>query len=92
MTSTSKRGIDVLKDSLINKSTGFSESEKQALGIVGLVPDVEETIEIQLKRVLEQLEKKATNLDQFIFYLLIIVASQRYSDVKYIYIYINLYL
>lgn len=76
MTSTSKRGIDVLKDSLINKSTGFSESEKQALGIVGLVPDVEETIEIQLKRVLEQLEKKATNLDQFIYLMGLLDSNQ----------------
>ena len=79
MTSTSKRGIDVLKDSLINKSTGFSESEKQALGIVGLVPDVEETIEIQLKRVLEQLEKKATNLDQFIYLMGLLDSNQRGS-------------
>ena len=76
MTSTSKRGIDVLKDSLINKSTGFSESEKQALGIVGLVPDVEETIEIQLKRVLEQLEKKATNLEQFIYLMGLLDSNQ----------------
>ena len=76
MTSTSKKGIDVLHDSLINKSTGFSESEKQALGIVGLVPDVEETIEIQLKRVLEQLEKKATNLDQFIYLMGLLDSNQ----------------
>ncbi len=67
MGSTSKRGIDVLHDSSINKSTGFSEHEKQKLGIVGLVPDVTETLDVQLQRVLQQLEKKSTDLDRFIY-------------------------
>ncbi len=33
------RGIRVLQDPKLNKSTAFTESEKQALGLVGLVPD-----------------------------------------------------
>jgi len=32
-----KRGIDLLWDPSLNKSTAFTEAEKQALGIVGLV-------------------------------------------------------
>ena len=47
-TGTSKRGIDLLHDPRINKSTGFTEAERQALGLVGLVPDVTESIETQL--------------------------------------------
>ena len=42
---TSKRGIDLIQDPSLNKSTAFSEAEKQALGIVGLVPDVTETLD-----------------------------------------------
>ena len=42
-TGTSKRGIDILHDPGLNKSTGFTEAERQALGLVGLVPDVTET-------------------------------------------------
>jgi hypothetical protein len=38
-----KRGIELLQDPSLNKSTAFSEAEKQALGIVGLVPDVTES-------------------------------------------------
>ena len=38
-----KRGIDVLRDPELNKSTAFTETEKQELGIVGLVPEVTET-------------------------------------------------
>lgn len=75
MTNTS-RGIGVLHDPLINKSTGFTEAERQALGLVGLVPDVTETIETQLSRVLLQLEKKATDLDRFIYLMNLLDTNQ----------------
>jgi malate dehydrogenase (oxaloacetate-decarboxylating)(NADP+) len=64
---TNKRGIDLLHDPSLNKSTGFTEAEKKALGIVGLVPDVTESIETQLSRVLLQLKEKATDLERFIY-------------------------
>jgi malate dehydrogenase (oxaloacetate-decarboxylating)(NADP+) len=66
-TGNNKRGIDVLRDPSINKSTGFTEAERQALGLVGLVPEVTESIETQLTRVLLQLKHKATDLDRFIY-------------------------
>ncbi len=62
-----KRGIDILHDPAINKSTAYTEAERQALGLVGLVPDVTESIETQLSRVLLQLKQKATDLDRFIY-------------------------
>src|SRR5262252_6644363 len=62
-----KSGIDVLRDPGINKSTGFTAAERQALGLVGLVPEVTESIETQLSRVLLQLKHKATDLDRFIY-------------------------
>lgn len=64
---TSKSGIEVLQDPVLNKSTGFSEAEKQALGIVGLVPDVTETEDIQWSRVLMQLGHKSTDLERYIY-------------------------
>jgi malate dehydrogenase (oxaloacetate-decarboxylating)(NADP+) len=64
--SSNKRGIELLQDPSLNKSTAFTEAEKQALGIVGLVPDVTESIETQLSRVLLQLKEKTTDLDRFI--------------------------
>ena len=64
---TSKRGIELLHDPSLNKSTGFTEAEKQALGIVGLVPDVTETEDLQLSRVLMQLGHKNTDLDRYIY-------------------------
>src|ERR1700731_3895025 len=62
-----KRGIEVLRDSSLNKSTAFTEAEKQALGLVGLVPDVTETQELQLQRVMMQLSKKDTDLERSIY-------------------------
>ncbi len=62
-----KRGIEVLHDPALNKSTAFTEAEKQAFGLVGLVPDVTETEELQLRRVMMQLGRKNTDLDRYIY-------------------------
>ena len=64
---TNKRGIDLLWDPSFNKSTAFTEAEKQALGIVGLVPDVTESMDVQLNRVRMQLGAKATDLERYIY-------------------------
>jgi malate dehydrogenase (oxaloacetate-decarboxylating)(NADP+) len=64
---TNKRGIDLLWDPSLNKSTAFTEAEKQALGIVGLVPDVTESMDLQLNRVKMQLGHKTTDLDRYIY-------------------------
>src|SRR5215468_11205379 len=64
---TSKYGIELLHDPSLNKSTAFTEAEKQALGIVGLVPDVTETMDVQLNRVKMQLGHKTTDLDRYIY-------------------------
>jgi malate dehydrogenase (oxaloacetate-decarboxylating)(NADP+) len=64
---TKKRGMDLLQDPLLNKSTAFSEAEKQALGIVGLVPDISETQDIQLSRVMMQLGHKHSDIDRYIY-------------------------
>jgi malate dehydrogenase (oxaloacetate-decarboxylating)(NADP+) len=67
MTVTAKHGLELLDDSSLNKSTAFTEAEKQALGLVGLVPDVTETEELQLRRVTLQLAGKNTDLDRYIY-------------------------
>ncbi len=63
----SKRGIDLLYDPALNKSTGFTDAERQALGLVGLVPDVTEPKDLQLRRVMQQLGHKNTDLDRYIY-------------------------
>ena len=75
-TGITKRGIDLLHDPRLNKSTGFTEAERRALGLIGLVPDVTETIETQLSRVLLQLKDKATDLDRFIHLMNLLETNQ----------------
>ena len=50
---------DVLHDPVLNKSTAYTRGGSQALGLVGLVPDVTETMETQLPtRVLSAAQEK----------------------------------
>jgi malate dehydrogenase (oxaloacetate-decarboxylating)(NADP+) len=62
-----KRGIDILHDPVLNKATAYTEAERQALGLTGLVPDATETEDLQLRRVLQQLGHKTTDLERYIY-------------------------
>src|ERR1700758_2975489 len=64
---TNKRGIELLQDPALNKSTAFTEAEKQVLELVGLVPDVIETEDLQLSRGMMQLGHKNTDLERYIY-------------------------
>jgi malate dehydrogenase (oxaloacetate-decarboxylating)(NADP+) len=67
MAISGKRGVEVLRDPSLNKSTAFSEAEKKALGLIGLVPEVTETEDLQLRRVNLQLAEKPTDLERYIY-------------------------
>jgi malate dehydrogenase (oxaloacetate-decarboxylating)(NADP+) len=62
-----KRGIDLVHDPVLNKATAYTEAERQSLGLIGLVPDVTESEDVQLRRVLQQLGHKTTDLDRYIY-------------------------
>ena len=47
-----KRGIDLLRDPQLNKSTAFTEAEREALGLTGLLPAAVDSEETQLRRAL----------------------------------------
>jgi len=64
---TNKRGIAVLQDPGLNKSTAFSEAERQTLGLTGLLPDIPESEDLQLQRVMMQLATKTSDLEQYIY-------------------------
>lgn len=62
-----KRGAGLLHVPALNKSTAFTEAERQALGLVGLVPDTTETEDLQLQRVLLQLSHKTSDMDRYVY-------------------------
>jgi len=57
----------LLRNPSVNKATAYTEAEKESLGLVGLVPDVSESIETQLSKVLWQLDQKTSNLERYIY-------------------------
>jgi len=59
-------GIDLLHEPLLNKGIAFTEAEREALGLRGLLPPQVLTQEQQVGRVLENLRLLPTPLDKFI--------------------------
>lgn len=51
-----KLSVDVLQDPSINKGTAFPEHERERLGLRGLLPSVVSTMDVQLDRVMRDLE------------------------------------
>src|SRR2546430_12527578 len=64
---TMPRGTDLLHDPRRNKSTAFSEKEREALGLVGLLPEGIDDLDTQLHRALAQLDGKTTDLERYIY-------------------------
>ncbi|KAG0341687.1 Malic enzyme [Podila humilis] len=64
---TSKHGMDVIHDPLLSKGTAFSLSERERLGIRGLVPPRTQEMDKQLQRIIRNLRECRTPLEKFIF-------------------------
>ena len=61
------KGVDVLHDERLNKGIAFTEEERDALKLRGLLPPRVNTLEDQVKRVLENFHAKPTPLEKYIF-------------------------
>ncbi len=61
------RGIDVLRDPDVNKSTAFTAEERERLGLRGLLPPAISTQHMQITRVLENLRRQSSDIDRYIF-------------------------
>src|SRR5436309_152383 len=64
---TTPRGTDLLHDPRRNKSTAFSEEERETLGLLGLLPEGIDDLDTQLRRALAQLDGKTTDLERYIY-------------------------
>jgi malate dehydrogenase (oxaloacetate-decarboxylating)(NADP+) len=60
------RGIALLRDPLFNKGTGFSEKERDAFGLRGLLPATHLTIQAQAERVLNNLRRLPNDLEKYV--------------------------
>jgi malate dehydrogenase (oxaloacetate-decarboxylating)(NADP+) len=64
---TALRGHALLQDSFFNKGTAFTQRERDALGLHGLLPPRVHTQAEQVNRVLSNLRRLPTDLDKYIF-------------------------
>lgn len=62
-----KKGLEVLRDSKLSKSTAFTFEEKENFGLRGLLPYAISTQEIQKQRVIENIRRKESNIEKYIF-------------------------
>ena len=60
-------GIDLLHEPTLNKGTAFTEEEREALGLEGLLPPYINSLETQVVRVMENFYKKPTDLERYIY-------------------------
>jgi len=69
-------GYDLLHDAELNKSTAFSREERDALGLRGLLPHRINDAETQQVRVLENLHRKAYDIERYIFLISLLERNQ----------------
>jgi len=60
------RGMALLRDPLLNKGTGFTEQERDELGLRGLLPAHVLPMEAQAKRVMTNLRKLPNDLEKYV--------------------------
>jgi malate dehydrogenase (oxaloacetate-decarboxylating)(NADP+) len=61
-----RRGLSLLRDPALNKGTAFTDEERDALKLRGLLPSVVSTQERQVARILENLQGLPNDLDKFV--------------------------
>ena len=60
------RGLELLRDPLLNKGTAFTEREREALGLRGLLPPHVHSQDEQAQRALEHIRRQPSDLEKYI--------------------------
>ena len=67
MTSNQPTGAALLNNAALNKSTAFTEEERDRLKLRGLLPAAVGTMETQITRVLANMRRKDSDIEKYIF-------------------------
>lgn len=74
---SSTRGFDRLRDAALNKSTAFTEEERDRYGLRGLLPAQVNTQDAQLTRVLENMRRKEHDIERYVFLMALGARNER---------------
>jgi malate dehydrogenase (oxaloacetate-decarboxylating)(NADP+) len=74
---TTRRGIEILHDPCLNKGTAFTDRERDALGLRGLLPPRVHTQDEQVDRVLGNIRRKPTDIERYIFLVALQVRNEK---------------
>lgn len=61
------KGLDLLRDPLLNKGTAFTAQERLEAGLEGLLPPVVQSVEQQVDQVLRDVRAKSSNLERYLY-------------------------
>lgn len=67
MNNYTPRGFDVLHNPKLNKGTAFTQQERDELGLQGLLPAAITSQQTQISRVLDNLHRKTSDIERYIF-------------------------
>src|SRR5580693_9404883 len=66
MPAYSPHGLALLRDPLLNKGTGFTEEEREALGLRGFLPAAVMSMQAQVERILTNLRTLPSDLEKYV--------------------------
>ncbi len=70
-------GFDVLNNPKLNKGTAFTQAERETLGLTGLLPSTITSQQVQITRVLDNLRRKDSNIERYIFLFSLLGRNER---------------
>jgi len=62
-----QNNLEWILNNKVNKSTAFTQEEKQRLGLEGLFPHKTSTQDLQVNRVLQNLSKKPNDIEKYLY-------------------------
>ena len=71
-----EKGPELFEISALNKGTAFTDAERAAFGLEGILPPSVETIEQQHQRVIQQLGQKTTDLERYIYMIQLLDSNE----------------
>lgn len=67
MKKNNSKGVELLRDPMLNRGTAFNPKERESLGLLGFLPARVNSMENQVKRVMGNIRSKGTALEKYVY-------------------------